>query len=107
MASGGKDLVRGGYRGKTLLVVSEWLKTADRVLACLGHIREEGPARIVIATAVVSPQAIFPLRELADELIYLVEDDEVSLPQYYFGPAQDDPPVVSGRGPGSQVLNYA
>src|SRR5690606_35878903 len=107
MASGGKDLVRGGYRGKTLLVVSEWLKTADRVLACLGHIREEGPARIVIATAVVSPQAIFPLRELADELIYLVEDDEVSLPQYYFGPAQDDPPVASGRGPGSQVLNYA
>ncbi|HLT80229.1 MAG TPA: phosphoribosyltransferase family protein [Cyclobacteriaceae bacterium] len=77
------------YRGKTLIVVSDWLKTADRIHACLDHIREELPARIVIATAVVSPHAVPELRELADEVIYLVEDDEVSLPQYYFGPEKE------------------
>jgi putative phosphoribosyl transferase len=97
MREAGSDLASGSYRGKTLIIVSDWLKTADRILACLNHIRKENPVRVVIATAVVSPQAIPALRELADELIYLVEDDEVSLPQYYFGPEQDDQPT----GPGS------
>lgn len=93
LKEGGIDPVQEGYRGKTLIVVSDWMKTADRILACLSHIRKESPARIVVATAVISNQAIIELRALADELIYLVEGDEVSLPEYYFGRQQDDRPA--------------
>jgi|GEM_PF-2772735 len=100
-----RDMDAGGnaetYTGKTLIIVSEWLRTADSIRACLGHIREEKPARIIVATAVVSPQAILELRKLVDELIYLVEDDEVSLPQYYFGPGKDERPRTPARGPAS------
>lgn len=104
-----RDMKQGGdpasqnYRGKTLIIVADWLKTADRVLACLNHIREDAPSRIVIATAVASPQAVPALRNLADELIYLVEDDEVSHPQYYFGPDRDERPGKPARGPASNV----
>lgn len=104
MREGGKDLPVENYRGKNVIIVSDWLKTADHILACLNHIREEGPARIIVATAVVSPQAIVELRNLVDELIYLVEDDEVSLPQYYFGPEQDDQRQGAGRGPISHTV---
>jgi predicted phosphoribosyltransferase len=109
---GAGDIASESYRGKTLIIVSDWLKTADRILACLNHMRKDNPARIVVATAVISRQAIPTLRGLADELIYLVEDDEVSLPQYYFGPEQGDTPPVPALGPTSRenvqsVRHYA
>lgn len=100
MREDGKEPVSDGYRGKTLIIVSDWLRTADRVLACLDHIRKEQPSRVVIATAVLSPQAIAELRDMVDELIYLVEDDEVSLPQYYFGSDRTRTPMPA-RGPAS------
>lgn len=71
MKEGDRVSPTNDFRGKTIIVVSDWLKTADRILACLHQIRKDDPARIVVAAASMSRQAFHALRDLADDCISL------------------------------------
>ena len=70
------------YRGRQLpfavanrvvILVDDGLATAMTAAAAISSLRRQGPARIVFAVPVGSPQAIRNIAQLADEVVCLYE----------------------------------
>ncbi len=62
-------------KGKTVIIVDDWLRTGDTILACLKHIRKQDPEQVVVATPVLTSEAHKAVRKEVDDLIFLVLDD--------------------------------
>ncbi|MEV5427736.1 phosphoribosyltransferase family protein [Streptomyces sp. NPDC052701] len=58
-------------RGRTVIVVDDGLATGSTARAALRFVRRQGPARLVLAAPVASPEAAESMRAEADEVICL------------------------------------
>lgn len=58
--------------GKTTILVDDGLATGSTMRAALGALREEGPARIVVAVPVASPETCDAFRDIADDVVCAV-----------------------------------
>jgi predicted phosphoribosyltransferase len=56
-------------RGKTVILVDDGLATGSTMRAAVEALRQEGPARIVVAVPVSSPEICDAFRDLADEVV--------------------------------------
>ena len=56
-------------RGKTVILVDDGLATGSTMRAGVAALREEGPARIVVAVPVAAPETCDAFRDIADEII--------------------------------------
>jgi putative phosphoribosyl transferase len=56
-------------RGKTVILVDDGLATGSTMRAAVQALRQEGPARIVVAVPVSSPETCDAFRGVADEVI--------------------------------------
>jgi predicted phosphoribosyltransferase len=56
-------------RGKTVILVDDGLATGSTMLAAVQALRRQGPARIVVAVPVASPDTCELLREQVDEVV--------------------------------------
>ena len=56
-------------RGKTVILVDDGLATGSTMRAAVEALRQEGPARIVVAVPVSSPEICEAFRDLADEVV--------------------------------------
>ena len=78
-------------KGKTVIVVDDWLSTGDTILAGLRDIRRQQPGRIIVAAPIVTTQAHKAVSREADEVIFVVLDDAARLPsRKYFPPVGDE-----------------
>ncbi len=80
------------FHSRTVILVEECLKTADKVLACVNTIREQDPAKIVIAVPVVSSRVVHDLIAEGDSVIFLniLPDKEVKRACHNFDPISDE-----------------
>lgn len=62
-------------RGKTVIIVDDWLRTGDTILACIRHIRKQQPEQIIVATPILTSQAHKAVDKEVDEVVFLVLDD--------------------------------
>jgi predicted phosphoribosyltransferase len=56
-------------RGQTVILVDDGLATGSTMLAAVRALREQGPARIVVAVPVASPDTCEMLRAYVDEVV--------------------------------------
>jgi putative phosphoribosyl transferase len=56
-------------RGKTVILVDDGLATGSTMRAAVMALRQEGPARIVVAVPVAAPETCNAFRQIADEII--------------------------------------
>ena len=56
-------------RGKTVILVDDGLATGSTMRAAVEALRQEGPARIVVAVPVSSPETCDAFRDVADEVV--------------------------------------
>jgi putative phosphoribosyl transferase len=66
---GGRPLLPGA--GRTAMVVDDGIATGTTVRAALKALRRRGPARVVLAVPVASPQSVIALAPLVDEVVCL------------------------------------
>lgn len=57
--------------GRTVIVVDDGLATGATMIAALHAVRQQGPARLVCAVPVASPEAVRLVTEHADEVVCL------------------------------------
>jgi predicted phosphoribosyltransferase len=55
--------------GKTVILVDDGLATGSTMRAAVEALRQEGPARIVVAVPVSSPETCDAFRDVADEVV--------------------------------------
>jgi predicted phosphoribosyltransferase len=55
--------------GKTVLLVDDGLATGSTMRAAAVALRQEGPARVIVAVPVASPETCESLREVADDVV--------------------------------------
>ena len=91
----GEDLPELG--GRTVLIVDDGVATGSTVIASVRGIRALGPARIVVAIPVGSPQAVDAMNAEADEVVALsVPQQFRSVGEHYMNFTQvDDDEVVA------------
>ena len=75
-----EQLYRGGrppldLRGRTAIVVDDGLATGSTMQAAIEALRRLGPARIVVAVPVASPDVCEPLRARVDEVVCVITPD--------------------------------
>lgn len=58
--------------GRTAIIVDDGIATGATIRVALRSVRRQAPARLVLAVPVAAPEALVPLRSLADEVICLV-----------------------------------
>jgi predicted phosphoribosyltransferase len=73
-------------REKTVIVVDDWLRTGDTLMACLKNIQKQDPGKIIVAVPIVTQEAIQLVRPEVNEVIFLVMDDAVRAPSYTYFP---------------------
>jgi putative phosphoribosyl transferase len=59
-------------RGKTVILVDDGLATGASMRAAVAALRQEGPARIVVAVPVAAPETCDAFRDIADEIVCAV-----------------------------------
>ncbi len=59
-------------RGKTVILVDDGLATGATMRAAVAALRQEGPARIVVAVPVAAPETCDAFRDVADEIVCAV-----------------------------------
>src|SRR4030088_2614075 len=57
--------------GKTVILVDDGLATGSTMLAAVHAIREDDPARVIVAVPVADPEVCAALRAVADEVVCL------------------------------------
>jgi predicted phosphoribosyltransferase len=62
-------------RGRTVILVDDGLATGSTMLAAAKAVRQQGPARIVVAAPVAAPETCEFLREEVDEVVCPVTPD--------------------------------
>jgi len=70
--------------GKRVVVVDDGVATGATMRACLQHVRDEGPASVVVAVPVGPRDSIEELREFADEVVALETPGAFSAVGAYF-----------------------
>lgn len=75
-----EDLYRRGrpapnVKGRTVILIDDGLATGITARAALTFLRHQGPARLILAVPVCSPEAAATLWEEADDLICLQQPD--------------------------------
>lgn len=71
-------------RGKAVILVDDGVATGSTMRAAIAAIRQQGPARLIVAAPVASISAAADIRNLADEtMILMTPDDFVAVGQYY------------------------
>jgi putative phosphoribosyl transferase len=63
------DLAWPDLRGKTVIVVDDGLATGASMKAAVRALRQAGPARLVVAVPVASPESCARFRALVDEVV--------------------------------------
>ncbi|MGH7604722.1 MAG: phosphoribosyltransferase [Gemmatimonadaceae bacterium] len=58
--------------GKTVILVDDGLATGSTMKAAVAALRQEGPARVVVAVPVATPETCDSFREVADEIVCAV-----------------------------------
>lgn len=77
--------------GKTAIIVDDWLTTGDTILACLRDIQRQGPERIVVAAPIVTPQALKSVSKEADDVVFVLLDDNMRPSSHrYFSPVDEE-----------------
>ena len=66
------------FHGKRVIVVDDGIATGMTTLAALRSIREEVPARLILATPVIARQTCYRLQDDCDELIALLTPGDLS-----------------------------
>jgi predicted phosphoribosyltransferase len=59
-------------RGKTVILADDGLATGASMRAAVAALREKGPARVVVAVPVASPETCDAFRDIADEIVCAV-----------------------------------
>lgn len=62
--------------GKTVIVIDDGIATGNTILATVGLLRKNKPARIVIAVPVAPRSVVHKLSEVVDEVIVITEPEE-------------------------------
>lgn len=76
------ELLRGkkpGYKikGKTVIIVDDGIATGATVIMAAKLIKKQSPKKLIVATPVAPPEAVFRLKKEADEVVSL------SQPEYF------------------------
>jgi putative phosphoribosyl transferase len=61
--------------GRTAIIVDDGIATGATIRVALRSVRRQAPARLVLAVPVAAPEALVPLRGLADDVICLLTPD--------------------------------
>lgn len=61
--------------GRTAIIVDDGIATGATIRVALRSVRRQAPARLVLAVPVAAPEALVPLRSLADEVICLISPE--------------------------------
>src|SRR5438445_890205 len=62
-------------RGRTVILVDDGLATGASMRAAVAALRQQGPARVVVAVPVAAPAECAALRPLVDDLVCAVTPD--------------------------------
>lgn len=83
-------------RERTVIVVDDGLATGATALAALRLLRQQGPARLVLAVPVASAEGLALVRPWADEVVCLHTPDDFYAVSPYYGsfPQVDDGEVL-------------
>ena len=79
--------------GRIVIVVDDGLATGATMIAALHSLRQHGPARLICAVPVASPEALTLVRPLADEVVCLQAPANFqAVGQFYedFGQVEDE-----------------
>ena len=66
------DRPRLDVRGKTIILIDDGLATGSTMRAALAALRQEGPARIVVAVPAAPPETCVEMQSIVDDMICLV-----------------------------------
>lgn len=78
------DRPRPGIRGRTAIIVDDGIATGATVRAALHAVRRAGPAQLVLAVPVASPEVLDRLAAEADRIVCLHPDSGLmAVGQYY------------------------
>jgi len=70
--------------GRTVIVVDNGIATGATMIAALRSVREQRPAKLIAAVAVLPVSALKHIRQYADEVVYLdTPEDFVAVGQYF------------------------
>jgi len=76
-------------KGKTLIITDDGVVTGETIKAAVKLVWQAEPNRVVVATPIISPEALNNILSIADEVIYLeCPEIFVSLSDYYQNFAQ-------------------
>lgn len=67
----GARLRPGALRGKVVILVDDGIATGATMRAALAAVRDDAPARVVVAAPVAAPDALAAVERLADEVVCL------------------------------------
>ncbi|HET9442489.1 MAG TPA: phosphoribosyltransferase family protein [Acidimicrobiales bacterium] len=71
-------------RGRTVVVVDDGVMTGSTMMAAVAAVRQMGPARVVVAVPIASPEAVRRVSALADEVVTVATPEGFSaLGQWY------------------------
>lgn len=65
------SLEQPNLKNRTVMLVDDLIRTGDTMLACLRTIRKQQPAKIIVVTPAVTPEATRAIASEMDELVYL------------------------------------
>lgn len=71
-------------RGRTAIIVDDGIATGATIRVALRSVRRQAPARLVLAVPVAAPEALVPLRSLADEVICLATPERFKAVGAYY-----------------------
>jgi putative phosphoribosyl transferase len=74
-------------RGRTVILVSDGVASASAVLAAVADLRDQSPARIVVAAPVGSQTAYDELESVVDECVFVSKPERIYDVGHYFSDA--------------------
>jgi putative phosphoribosyl transferase len=75
---------RSSVKGRTIILVDDGIATGASIKAALKALRNEKPARLILAVPVAPPDVVAELKSEVDELICLVTPNDFrAVGQYY------------------------
>lgn len=98
-----EEAYRGGeppvpLRGRTVIVVDDGVATGASTRVALRSIRQDGPAALILAVPVGSPETLRSLGEEADEIVIIDQPDDFrAVGQFYADFAQTEDRDVIAR----------